>query len=751
MQLLEKALEAYDRGWSVIPVKCVYDEEKGKVKKPASVRWLKFRDEKPERKLLMTEWRNKLNGQPGLGYGIICGPISNLFVVDVDTEEANQAVIDHMGDAETYMVKTPSGGYHYYFYHTDGFENWASIGITGLDIRTYGGYVVGPGGSYPDGTKYEIFKDKEIIRIPTELRSFILSHVIEKQEQGRKKNGQGSGDGLDSNGNKTKNEDWFTEILRVGFTEGQRVDQLKRVVGYLVHEQREEEYIRNLVELINRISDPPLSDQELSSQTNSMIKSFKGKELALSDELEERVKSLNSRYAQITLGGKPMIMRFFENEDGFEDYDLLQPAAMKAETKHYTEWVGKRKFYLYQLWEESEYRRRYQDIIFDPNQEPQTHYLDGDNGRYNLWGGFTFEPKKGDWSLFRKHIEEVMAPGYGDYVLTWLARMFQDPGGRRPGKVLVFRGKPGTGKSFTRKMIGRFFGKHFYKTDDINHLIGKFNNAVSNVIFLALEEAMWAGDKSQVGRLKERVTSKTISIEKKGIDVINVDSHLNIMMNSNEKWVVPIQDSDRRFVVFDVSDKYAENQEYFQAIEDQMENGGFEAMLYDMLNWEYKWQDLMDSPKTSAAFDQLTREKDSIKQFALHCLTKGVLHPIHNGWKSVIIKEKLYESYTRFCNLGRYTYIESEHSFFKDICKYIPMDGGKRKRFGKRGTGGTGKSRQQVSVFMVPALDNCRNHFSKGFEYTWEEPMIEDILSDSEREKDFIDIYNAHIIDETPF
>jgi len=730
--LLNLALSALDRGWSIVPIKCVYDEVKKKVKKPATVKWLPYRDEKVKKSYLLNQWRDKLVNEPGLGYAVICGEISNLFVVDVDTEEARKVAERLMGDCETYTVATPGGGYHYYFQHTDGFANRASIGVKGLDYRTYGGYVVGHGSTYPDGRPYRIVKDLEIKRIPDQLRDFLFENS--KDPQTRKEDG--------TFGEKPKeNRDWYTDILRDGFQEGQRIDQLKRVIGLMVGEGKTHEHIRIMVDMINQKSKDPLPQKELEDQSRMMIKNFRGREEAIQGEVEDRFYKFNEEYAQITIGGKPMILRFKKDPiNGEEDFDLIQPLAMRTETRHIVEWVGKNRFFLSQLWEESPLRRRYQEVIFDPSLPPQTGFEHGENGPYNMWRGFTVNPKEGDWSLFRNHLTKVLAPGYGDYILKWLARMFQDPGGRKPGKVLVFRGKPGTGKSFARRVIGYLFGRHYYKTDDIQHLIGRFNNAVSNVIFLALEEAMWAGDRSQVGKLKDRITSHTLSIEKKGIEIITIANHLNIWMNSNEKWVVPIQDHDRRFVVFDVDDTYINDIKHFKRIQEQMDNGGYQAMLYDLLHLPWTMEDLIQSPKTAAGFDQYTRENSPIKRFVHNLLVRGTLHPIHKGWKTYVLKDKLYEYFESFCNRQRYNYKDSYIDFSRDLGKYL-LHEKIRKRFGPLIDG----ARERIYAIKVPSLEACREYFSEEYDVEWEDPDIIDRLSDSDREIDLLDDYEIHL------
>ena len=58
--------------------------------------------------------------------------------------------------------------------------------------------------------------------------------------------------------------------------------------------------------------------------------------------------------------------------------------------------------------------------------------------------GFGAEPRPGDWSLFDRHIAQNIANGdeeVAQYILNWIAHLFQYPGGRRPGTAIVLRGK----------------------------------------------------------------------------------------------------------------------------------------------------------------------------------------------------------------------------------------------------------------------------------------------------------------------
>jgi len=90
-------------------------------------------------------------------------------------------------------------------------------------------------------------------------------------------------------------------------------------------------------------------------------------------------------------------------------------------------------------------RHEFSGIVFNPKSTPI--------GYYNLFKGFPVTPRKGDWSLFKQHIYEVITKSTNDiytWVLGWMARIVQDPGGDRPGTSLVLRGPQGAGKGALR-------------------------------------------------------------------------------------------------------------------------------------------------------------------------------------------------------------------------------------------------------------------------------------------------------------
>lgn len=92
-------------------------------------------------------------------YGIICGPISGICVLDVDGDEGRET-LKRKGistvDFFTPCVLTPNDGEHYFFQHDPRIRTGANVIGPGVDIRSHGGYVVGPGSEIVDESTGEL-------------------------------------------------------------------------------------------------------------------------------------------------------------------------------------------------------------------------------------------------------------------------------------------------------------------------------------------------------------------------------------------------------------------------------------------------------------------------------------------------------------------------------------------------------------------------------------------------------------------
>jgi len=221
--MIKKALEYLNKDISIIPV--------GKDKKPL-IKWQEFQ----ERRATKEEVEQWFKDYPETQIGIVCGKISDLIVVDIDEPNMNLNWLP-----ETAIVKTGSGGFHYYYKYTGAFKNKTRI-RENIDIRADGGYVVAPP-SWNEKGQYQLIKRMNLTPFPL--------HLFTNQPKEYKQ--------IDS--------------TYEGFGEGQRNNQMTRYIGHLlvkVHPSEWETIAWNITKEANQKNNPPLLEHELRSIFNSI-------------------------------------------------------------------------------------------------------------------------------------------------------------------------------------------------------------------------------------------------------------------------------------------------------------------------------------------------------------------------------------------------------------------------------------------------------------------------------------------------
>lgn len=146
MTMLDRALFLESLGLSVFPLLPRDKRPNGE--------WKQFQSERPSRESITGLWSN---GGADQNIAVACGPVSGVFVLDVDGPEGEASLaaleVEHGSLPQTWHVKTGRGR-HYYF-KDPGLSNSAGKVGDHLDTRGAGGYVVAPGSVHANGTVYD--------------------------------------------------------------------------------------------------------------------------------------------------------------------------------------------------------------------------------------------------------------------------------------------------------------------------------------------------------------------------------------------------------------------------------------------------------------------------------------------------------------------------------------------------------------------------------------------------------------------
>ena len=165
---LQWALECAGKGWKVFPLAV-----NSKVP-PSGVKW---REVATTKEPPIKAWWNVY---PDCNIGIMTGKKSNLTVLDIDKPEEWYAWIDHNDSIEgppaTYWVNTPNGEHAYFTYEPNSANKVKGkcFSIPGCDVRSEGGYVVGPGSAI-NGVQYSLDSDLPVAEPPNWLVSALTT------------------------------------------------------------------------------------------------------------------------------------------------------------------------------------------------------------------------------------------------------------------------------------------------------------------------------------------------------------------------------------------------------------------------------------------------------------------------------------------------------------------------------------------------------------------------------------------------
>ncbi|HEX9428940.1 MAG TPA: DUF5906 domain-containing protein, partial [Candidatus Bathyarchaeia archaeon] len=415
---------------------------------------------------------------------------------------------------------------------------------------------------------------------------------------------------------------------------------------------------------------------------------------------DSQVAKINREYAFIVTGGRPAVL--YEKKDPYDgsvDVEYWSVEAFKQFFSNQLIASGRNQVKLGDYWLIHPDRRTYRGLIFEPGRDRPEHY--------NLWQGFSFEPDEaGDWSIFHEHLLKNVCQDDEElyrWVFGWFADIIQHPG-NKSGTSLSLRGKQGAGKTIVGKIFGRLIQRHYTLIDQERYLFGNFNSHMASTVLLHSDEGFWGGDPRHVGKLKSLVTSDTQRIEQKGRDSLQVNNYLRLLITTNEDWVVPAAFDERRFAVLDVGDGNKQDRSYFIAMLDQMDHGGYGALLHEMMNFDLKSTDIRALPETMALTQQKETSMDPVATYWFTCLQQGnTLLMSKTGWLSSVKTAELHEDCVSYLNMMGHRRMPTINAFFRRLRQLAPSEDFQRKLLGP----------DRQSATTLPRLNDARMHFDK--------------------------------------
>jgi len=215
----------------------------------------------------------------------------------------------------------------------------------------------------------------------------------------------------------------------------------------------------------------------------------------------------------------------------------------------------------------------YQGTAFTPN--PLSSSV------LNFWVDPREADINGNTAFILNYLFEVICssdPVNFEYLISYLAHMYQKPE-EKPGVMLVLLGKQGTGKGMFFNLLRAIWARTTLSVNDVDQVVGRFNACLERNYAVCMDEALFAGDRRALDRLKSMITEPNINIEQKYQPARSIGSVHRLFAASNHEHFAHVEMDDRRFVFLRVSDLHMQDTTYFAqlaaAVQDPSQIGAF--------------------------------------------------------------------------------------------------------------------------------------------------------------------------------
>lgn len=243
----------------------------------------------------------------------------------------------------------------------------------------------------------------------------------------------------------------------------------------------------------------------------------------------------------------------------------------------------------------------------------------------NLWVGPTITPQPGDWRLIATYLLDVICDNDSDaynFLIRFLAHALQRPE-EKPGILIILIGGQGVGKGTLAKILRRIWSATFLQIHNIDSVTGSFNAALERNFIVFMDEALFVGDRRASDALKSLVTEPVIHINEKYQPERQMQSFHRFFAGTNAEHFKNTERDDRRDFVLRVSEARKGDHAYWKALNSEIEKGGVEAMIYDLLALDISNFNVRSKPSTQGLIDQKLQSLEPIPRWWHNSLIDG--------------------------------------------------------------------------------------------------------------------------------
>jgi len=298
------------------------------------------------------------------------------------------------------------------------------------------------------------------------------------------------------------------------------------------------------------------------------------------------------------------------------------------------------------IWLSYPSRRTYTGFTFVPGECSSDYY--------NLWKGFSASSITAD--LNPKGLERFLevlknctnpndtAGPIEDYVLMWIAHIFQHPE-ERPGTSVIFKGEQGAGKDMIGEFIGnKLIGVGFRNVTDAQaELFGPHSHVLEGTLLVKIEEANGSLNRKESDRLKAVITQTTATINPKGLTAYTVPCYSRILMTTNNETPVRMEAGCRRYCVCYGGSAHKGDTAYWTETAKLFEDPGTARAVYEYLMSYTSTQNIRAIPRDEDDKELMDTERPIAQHFLIHLGRTMTEDSVD------ISNDELYQMFREFC------------------------------------------------------------------------------------------------------
>jgi len=242
-----------------------------------------------------------------------------------------------------------------------------------------------------------------------------------------------------------------------------------------------------------------------------------------------------------------------------------------------------------------------------------------------------------------------------DYFINFLAHLIKKPAERIP-VCFIFKSKQGVGKNMMLDCVGNLIGKHHYITSsNPQDFFGDYAEGFFRKLLVNLNECEGKDTFDFEGRIKSFTTEPTITLNPKFVRQTTINNYARLIITTNKPNPIPIdiRSKDRRFIVFQSTDKYLNDKYgtlFWTKLKEHFEKPEFISSLYDFFNTrdieQIKW--IEDRPIT-CAYLEMCKQYIPVEALFMEDYIDNLT--INKNKQYQVSTIELYEKYIMYCKI----------------------------------------------------------------------------------------------------